>query len=806
MADRFVPKRRKGRKSQAMRIVRTIGQAFEVCHKLGGQSRPASELKEDTSDRSSEDNERRVANNKENTAPEKKELNTACKTSETETPDKPKATPPTDLSIKSTPPLHTISLKLSSPLSSPGQPRDSAENSDQLPLSHHHQMQLVRQQLEQQQHQTQVAIAQVHLLKDQLSAETAARIEAQARAHQLLLHNKDLLDHVTVLVSRVQALEMKVQSVTSHTQQEVYQVTSPASSLPDATTPRPAPVYLPDMRPSSSNHFLDNELMGGTATFANPKAANLDADSPDSGHKEMSSESLVYSLTNGDASGWLNPYGCPAPSMTSSNHESNVRAESGVNGWLSPARSSSSPPSSSPSKSSTLKGGSTSSVDNQGVVPPDTGLHCPSPSYSSSNNNMSSISSCSSSNSNSNNNNNNNNNNSNNNNETYVSRSANFYRSPSANSPAARKEASDRVKLISPINTQGSHLDLNPRGLQHMDDKPSASPSSSSLSSGGLMIASSMSASSTTATSLISSTSSSLSSSSGAAPKLDPPPKFRRTSRPIERWERGSWYGSQFPDNPLAMTSDSDYYSAYATSSVGSNNSKGGGGGGGGGGGVGGGGVGGALGAGGGLSSSYVGGGGGGGVVLRNHNRNNSNASSCSSSSNNIAAGGAFRYSDSSARSSLCSDNRDSTASYNALRQRLELKINDLNTAQQQQQQQQHSQSPHHHQQHQQPQSQRAWKNPFSPVKSGRSLTDPNVLANSFEIDPTAEANGKSPSASGGWITSGSSHEAPGNLDRPRSSPGARGGPGIAKAFSGAGSSSWEVDGLDLSVPGDCKC
>ncbi|XP_012945790.1 carboxyl-terminal PDZ ligand of neuronal nitric oxide synthase protein, partial [Aplysia californica] len=379
------------KKSQAMRIVRTIGQAFEVCHKLGGQSRPASELKEDTGDRSSEDNERRVANNKENTAPEKKELNTACKTSETETPDKPKATPPTDLSIKSTPPLHTISLKLSSPLSSPGQPRDSAENSDQLPLSHHHQMQLVRQQLEQQQHQTQVAIAQVHLLKDQLSAETAARIEAQARAHQLLLHNKDLLDHVTVLVSRVQALEMKVQSVTSHTQQEVYQVTSPASSLPDATTPRPAPVYLPDMRPSSSNHFLDNELMGGTATFANPKAANLDADSPDSGHKEMSSESLVYSLTNGDASGWLNPYGCPAPSMTSSNHESNVRAESGVNGWLSPARSSSSPPSSSPSKSSTLKGGSTSSVDNQGVVPPDTGLHCPSPSYSSSNNNMSSI-------------------------------------------------------------------------------------------------------------------------------------------------------------------------------------------------------------------------------------------------------------------------------------------------------------------------------------------------------------------------------------------------------------------------------
>lgn len=55
------------------------------------------------------------------------------------------------------------------------------QDNTQLPLSTHHQMQLLRQQLEQQQHQTQVAIAQVHLLKDQLSAETAARIEAQVK-------------------------------------------------------------------------------------------------------------------------------------------------------------------------------------------------------------------------------------------------------------------------------------------------------------------------------------------------------------------------------------------------------------------------------------------------------------------------------------------------------------------------------------------------------------------------------------------------------------------------------------------------
>ena len=52
--------------------------------------------------------------------------------------------------------------------------------SDQdLPVSTKHQMKLLQQQMEHQQQQTQVAIAQVNLLKDQLAAETAARIESQ---------------------------------------------------------------------------------------------------------------------------------------------------------------------------------------------------------------------------------------------------------------------------------------------------------------------------------------------------------------------------------------------------------------------------------------------------------------------------------------------------------------------------------------------------------------------------------------------------------------------------------------------------
>lgn len=50
---------------------------------------------------------------------------------------------------------------------------------------------------------------QVHLLKDQLSAEATARLEAQARVHQLLLQNKDLLQHISLLVKQIQDLETK---------------------------------------------------------------------------------------------------------------------------------------------------------------------------------------------------------------------------------------------------------------------------------------------------------------------------------------------------------------------------------------------------------------------------------------------------------------------------------------------------------------------------------------------------------------------------------------------------------------------
>ncbi|KAI3368468.1 hypothetical protein L3Q82_025479 [Scortum barcoo] len=283
--------------SQAMRIVRTVGQAFEVCHKLSLQhTQQNADGQEDChSEKNGNDSSipgvrayppvcvcTFLGSARELTGAEK----TASVTEETDIDAEEVSPVPaaeelnvnrgvTDLDATAkTPDLNHSESKVHHPtlvcvyvslnidfisLFSPwcqaseevsllmSSPRMLLPVSGTLPpgapLSVHHQIQLLQQQLQQQQQQTQVAVAQVHLLKDQLNAEATARLEAQARVHQLLLQNKDLLQHISLLVKQIQELETKMSGPNSMGSQDSLLEITFRSTVPavicDPTTPKP---------------------------------------------------------------------------------------------------------------------------------------------------------------------------------------------------------------------------------------------------------------------------------------------------------------------------------------------------------------------------------------------------------------------------------------------------------------------------------------------------------------------------------------------------------------------------------------
>ncbi|XP_034292076.1 carboxyl-terminal PDZ ligand of neuronal nitric oxide synthase protein-like [Pantherophis guttatus] len=210
------------KKTQAMRVVRTVGQAFEVCHKLSlqhalqnvdGQADGASNNSADVAQiEGLQGLEPALADRDLGLAGSIGVCLPDCGVCELpfSVPDlgelknglSPKAR---DGQEKENGGLRPSSAQ---PLGSTGSPSSSASTT---PLASQHCLQLLQHQLLQQQQQTQVAVAQVQLLEDQLSAETTARVEAQARVRQLLLTNRDLLQHVSLLVRQLKELEIKVQ-------------------------------------------------------------------------------------------------------------------------------------------------------------------------------------------------------------------------------------------------------------------------------------------------------------------------------------------------------------------------------------------------------------------------------------------------------------------------------------------------------------------------------------------------------------------------------------------------------------------
>lgn len=226
-----------------MRVVRTVGQAFEVCHKLS-----INNVNEDR-DRGEKEKERDHQNeNHRDVFEEQEEIPNEHSQSSPLTIHK-------DISLLGeTEDSVQEQSSVSCLLRSHDVPATTASTSPirQSPsgtvasdcggllvggelTALKHEIQLLRERLEQQSQQTRAAVAHARLLQDQLAAETAARVEAQTRTHQLLVQNKELLEHIGALVGHLREQErMSSGHVNAQSQIPVSSTTAQqASTVPD---------------------------------------------------------------------------------------------------------------------------------------------------------------------------------------------------------------------------------------------------------------------------------------------------------------------------------------------------------------------------------------------------------------------------------------------------------------------------------------------------------------------------------------------------------------------------------------------
>ncbi|XP_052746576.1 carboxyl-terminal PDZ ligand of neuronal nitric oxide synthase protein [Bicyclus anynana] len=206
-------------KTQAMKIVRTVGQAFEVSYRM--QVNSSDEPVASTS--SAPDEVVTVEYVREVPAPRESASESGASgsggASTSKAADEPKPSkgaqhidplppPPRKEGKRAQVPkpvqVPTINLP---DLPDPPNTEPSLPEGEATPLTAQHQLQLMQEQLEQQEQHTRAAFAQLVLFRDQLAAEKAARCEAQARTHQLLVHNKELLEHIAALVAHLREKE-----------------------------------------------------------------------------------------------------------------------------------------------------------------------------------------------------------------------------------------------------------------------------------------------------------------------------------------------------------------------------------------------------------------------------------------------------------------------------------------------------------------------------------------------------------------------------------------------------------------------
>ncbi|XP_028329590.1 carboxyl-terminal PDZ ligand of neuronal nitric oxide synthase protein-like [Gouania willdenowi] len=228
------------RKSQAMRIVRTVGQAFDVCHQLTLQQK--NDEQEDEKERNTEQEEitaeKRLGPSGETDHDVTTEESIEYVSASDLEKGKKNAAFSNNGKADDHPSLLPSSPTLGATVTGPsaaGEVLSSAE----------HQVQLLQKQLQQQEQKALAASAQVHVLQEQLSVEVCARTEAQARVQRLLQQNTDLLQHISLLVKQIQELELKAsgQLISMGSQDSLLEITFRAKNptmTHDALIPSPS--------------------------------------------------------------------------------------------------------------------------------------------------------------------------------------------------------------------------------------------------------------------------------------------------------------------------------------------------------------------------------------------------------------------------------------------------------------------------------------------------------------------------------------------------------------------------------------
>ncbi|XP_017863886.1 capon-like protein isoform X8 [Drosophila mojavensis] len=184
------------KKSQAMRIVRTVGQAFEVCHKFN-LHKNSLEPNDERSDVSSSE-----LLDVEQISEQQLSEDGGVLTSETPKKEHLGITPDLNHTQSQQPqrPSHLELLPTQSSLrKSTSLLCDVDDKSAVSPSSPRTEISQLKDQLEAQAQQTRQALGQLMLVREQLISETNARIEAQARTQQLLQQNRELLEHLASL-------------------------------------------------------------------------------------------------------------------------------------------------------------------------------------------------------------------------------------------------------------------------------------------------------------------------------------------------------------------------------------------------------------------------------------------------------------------------------------------------------------------------------------------------------------------------------------------------------------------------------